>query len=85
MTLTGSKVDYSEHERALFAAVSEHRGPVSTSDLIHLSRGFHKRQSILASLSTLGRKIEVNKERFRLRRSKQRGPHPIEWWLEKRK
>jgi hypothetical protein len=86
MTLEGSKVNYSERERELFAAIAK-RNRLTTTDLLKLkpSNSFHKYQSMLSSLVLLSRKIAANDERFRLHRSKQRGPYPIEWWLEKKR
>jgi hypothetical protein len=84
MKLEGSRVNYSERERALFNVLTK-KGRVSTKILARLSDSFYKNQSIVSSLVILGKKIDANKEHFHLRHSKRRGPHPIEWWLEVRR
>ena len=81
----GDKIGYSERERRLFRVIAG-RVRITTSDLggKGLSESFHARQSIVASLVGLARKMEANRETLRLCRSERRGPHPSEWWLEAR-
>jgi hypothetical protein len=78
----GVKIGYSERERLLFKAIARKR--VTTIDLVELSNSFHARQSIVAGLKGLAKKMEVNGEAYRLCRTERQGPHPTEWWLEAR-
>ena len=81
----GDKIGYSERERRLFRVIAG-RVRITTSDLVGkgLSESFHARQSIVASLVGLARKMDANRETHKLCRSERRGPHPSEWWLEAR-
>ena len=83
------KVRYSKGERRIFAALNSKKR-AHTEEVLNAIYGrggspFHGRQIVLGSLNSLLKKIDVNREKFRLRKGERSGPYSIEWWLEKRK
>lgn len=84
---------YSVSEKRLFALLSEE--PISSETLSekfyskHPEPGasqmpFHGRKIIIGMVTSIQRKMDVNKEPFRLVKSDPRGPYPINVWLEPR-
>jgi len=43
---------------------------------------FYGQQTIVGMLSTLARKVEINNESYRVRKSNRIGPKPISFWKE---
>ncbi len=77
-------VPYSEAERAAFKLLSSKKR-TTTSQVESLGKeDMFAANSLIGVLSTLARKVEINKEPFRVMKSRRRGPHPSEHWLEKR-
>jgi hypothetical protein len=42
----------------------------------------HRRISVLGLVNSLSEKVRRNKEPFRIRKTKRRGPHPVHVWVE---
>lgn len=88
--LVNKKVRYSKSERRAFTVLSRNGKPLSTVDLMErmyskgLRRPYHARQVVLGVLTSLGKKAHLNGEPFSVQRSRRKGPHPVEFWLERR-
>lgn len=84
--LTGSRVAYSPGERDVFSHLLEGR-PRDTGVLtgLHYALGevpFNGRRVVSGLLSSLARKVLLNREPFRVRSSPRAGPNPKTFWLE---
>lgn len=82
-------VKYSPGEKRLFALLPSDSTPVTSERLTaERYRGnsvpFNARKITIGLLSSLSRKIDRNKEPFKLIKGPRAGPHSIELWLEKR-
>lgn len=42
----------------------------------------YAQNSVVSVLNNLTRKVRRNRERFRIRKSRRAGPHPIKFWIE---
>jgi hypothetical protein len=85
----GATVNYSDMERAVFGIIPKDGVSVSTDQLTEMfyydkETPFNARQRIISALRQLMRKIDHNKEPFRLLTSGRRGQQPMEVWIEKR-
>lgn len=84
--LTGSRVAYSPGERDVFSHLAVDR-PRDTGVLtgLHYALGqvpFNGRRVVSGLLSSLARKVVLNREPFRVRSSPRAGPNPKTFWLE---
>lgn len=89
LAVNGSRARYSRNERRLFEFLPKDGTRISTITLgQRLARKpdgpFYARQVALSAVKSLMRKIDKNKEPFRLRATRARGPVPLEFWLEPR-
>lgn len=79
---------YSVSEKRLFEFILD-RYPTSSEELTRKFYGknavpFHSRKIIIGMITSIQRKMDANKEPFRLVKSDPRGPYPINVWLEPR-
>lgn len=83
-------VRYSDKEKAVFALLRRHGNrPVDTIKLLHSYYDgrpvpFNGQVALNGTIRSLVTKVERNKEPFRIRKSERRGPHPMEYWIEKK-
>lgn len=84
---TKEQVKYSPAELTILELLKK-GGRVNTNELIAKRYGkrlpFNAASNVRATLRTLKRKVEFNKEPFVIHNEGQVGPHPQEIWLEKR-
>lgn len=83
-------VGYSNRDRTLFSIISRN-GKISSVDI---TRKFYGRKSpiplngqriVYGDIRMLKKKIELNKEPFRIASTVRSGPIPMVFWIEKRK
>lgn len=84
------EVGYSPAEREVFDLLSfGERQSISSKELVEKRYGasapYHALSIVRAVVDSLSRKIEFNKEPFRLEKSDRHGPYPIYYWLEKKR
>ncbi len=84
-------VRYSRTEQQLFKLLPQNGKRITTEELIERvydgrkrARPLNPRQSMNSALTRLREKVLRNKEPFRIEKSELRGPHPAEWWIERR-
>lgn len=79
------RVRYSPGESSVLALLREDFGR-SSADLAKLhycgDGPFNGQRVVVGLLSSLARKVVLNGEPFRVRRSPRRGPHPVYFWRE---
>jgi hypothetical protein len=85
-----SKLRYSEAEQKLLDLIPTNGKMITTEELAakRYSREevpFNSRAIVLATLTQLIRKVDANRENFKIRKGKRRGPMPSEIWVERRK
>jgi len=81
------RVKYSKGERRVFKFLSYDRKSSTRIISQHYrpdNRPYNARKAVTCLLTSLGRKLDYNKEPFRLMASPRNGPHAVEYWLEKR-
>lgn len=82
------KMNYSPAETKLLGILRKRKAPVNSVDLCALyyekKIPFHGQRQIIASMRGLMRKIDFNREPFRIEKSERRGPHPIEFVLKQK-
>ena len=82
------KVKYSRGEQACFKALGAK--PRSSTDVVNAvyktskEVPYNGRKIVIGMLASLRRKMLANKEPFKLMNTERQGPHPIEFWLEKK-
>lgn len=81
------KVSYSPFEQKVFAAL-QLKVPKSTVDITDevytpRERPHNARQSVLGALISLSKKVRKNREPFAVKKSERKGPHPVNFWIEK--
>lgn len=81
-----ARIRYSPSERRAFAALRGRRR-INTKDIarsVYNGRREprHAVTTTVGTLKSLQLKVKLNKETFRIMRSKRRGPHPVEFWIE---
>jgi hypothetical protein len=88
MNLRTKKVDYSYSplERKIFSLLN--KKPKSTVDITdefygRKRRPYNARQSVLGALDKLAEKTKKNQEPFTIVKSARKGPHPVDFWIEK--
>lgn len=84
-----NKVRYSELEKRMFDAIPK-RGRINTTDLIEIywdrsERPRNDRVAAMGCLRSLKKKINDNREPFKLNTSRRAGPKPLDVWFEKRR
>lgn len=80
------KFRYSKGERRAFdtlSGIKRDTNALTTDFYIGRRKPGHGRIIVIGTLKGLAVKLKKNKEPFRVMRSKQNGPWPIEFWLEK--
>lgn len=80
------KVKYSNGEIAVFKALSAKAlSSTDIMDKIYYTKNdvpHNGRKILIGQITSLRRKIQTNREPFKLSSTKRRGPHPMEFWLE---
>jgi hypothetical protein len=84
------KLKYSESEQKLLNLIPKNGNTITTEELTKKRYRseeipFNSRAIIGATLTQLIRKVDRNKENFRIRKGRRRGPMPSEVWVERRK
>jgi hypothetical protein len=90
MIKNANKMKYSNSEQKLLDLIPTDGTPISTEELaVKRYEGekvpFNSRGIVLATLSQLIRKVDHNKENFKIRKGRRMGPIPSEIWVEKRR
>lgn len=82
-------VKYSPSERLLFNLLPKDGKTINTEELtkqFYRKRGqtipVNGRVTVTGTLAKLGQKAVLNREPFKIRRTKRSGPNPIEAWVE---
>lgn len=82
------KVKYSKGEVAAFKVLSTTpRSSTMILEKVYPKTGpayFNGRKILIGTLKSLRRKIQTNREPFKLASSERNGPHPMEFWLEEK-
>jgi len=83
------KCSYSRLELAALEAMKNRTTPLNTLEIVdRIYRGrkppFNARQSVIALMTALQRKLFENGESFALVRTEREGPHPVSFWLAKK-
>lgn len=81
------KIKYSKGEKRIFLLLGD--GKKSSTKLIGehykaVDEPYNARKIVVGLLASLAKKINYNKEPFRLLSSPRSGPHAIDFWLEKK-
>ena len=83
-------VPYTLKERNLFRLLPQDGKRISTTQLAR--RYYHSSQMpmnanvlVVNGVRALKEKVDKNREPFRVRKTARAGPHPIEYWVEKRR
>jgi hypothetical protein len=89
-TAMAHKLRYSEAEQKLLDLIPTNGKMITTEELAlkrysHEEVPFNSRAIVLATLTQLIRKVDANRENFKIRKGKRRGPMPSEIWVEKRR
>lgn len=84
------KIRYSEGEQKLLDLIPLNGSIVTTAQLVEKRYAnedvpFNSHSIVNTTLTQLMRKVDRNRENFRIRKGKRRGPMPSEVWVEKRK
>jgi hypothetical protein len=90
MSKDNHKIKYSNSEQKILDLIPRDGTPISTEELaVRRYEGekvpFNSRGIVLATLSQLMRKVDHNRENFRIRKGRRMGPIPLEIWVEKRR
>ena len=85
MKLNGTEVRYSPQEKKMFDVLSTK--PQSTLVLTERlyrsrTRPFNSRQTVIAAIRSLSKKLAANKEPFVIKQTKHAGPRPMSFWVE---
>lgn len=90
-TRSEQRVSYSPSEVSLLKLLPDDGRRVSSEELTRhhyrgeRSRPFHARKAVVAVMSSLIVKVKQNREPFIIKRTDRSGPHPIQFWKEKRR
>jgi hypothetical protein len=84
------KIKYSDSEQRLLDLIPLNGTSITTEQLAEKRYAneevpFNSRAIVNATLTQLMRKVDRNKENFKIRKGKRRGPMPSEVWVEKRR
>lgn len=88
LTENGTKY-YSRAQQILFSFVPKDGTRITSRELAEKKKKAERwnidfpRNAVITTMGHLMKNIIVNRERFRIRKSKPRGPHMAEFWLEK--
>lgn len=80
---------YSKSERLLFKFVPKSGAKITSEELVRRRKEAENwsianpRNVVITQMRSLIEKIDGNREPFRLKKSPQLGPYPIEYWIEK--
>jgi hypothetical protein len=90
MIKNANKMKYSSSEQKLLDLIPTDGTSISTEELADKRYEgeevpFNSRGIVLATLSQLIRKVDHNKENFKIRKGRRMGPIPTEIWVEKRR
>ncbi len=84
--LSGSRVSYSPGEEQVFSFLKEFMArDTEVLTRLHYGMGerpFNGRRVVVGLLSSLARKVVLNREPFRIRSTPRAGPVPKSFWLE---
>jgi hypothetical protein len=82
----GRAIKYSDRERDIFRLLPQDGKTIDTNKLV---QRYYRKQipnhpgaTIIGTMRSFMRKIERNKEPFRIKKSVRAGPYPIEFWIE---
>ena len=81
---------YADGEVTLFAFLPQNGSRINSKELMVLRKKAnrwhpgHPLNVISGVMRSLRKKIDENGEKFRLCKTAQSGPHPVEFWLERR-
>jgi len=91
-SLEPDKINYSVSERELFRLLPKNGSKISSTKLTELKMKMlgdwdveHPQKNVTIAMTSLRKKVEVNREAFRICRTKRCGPHPIQYWVEWKK
>jgi hypothetical protein len=81
-------INYTTGEREFFKLIPR-SGKITSAEIAEKkwpkgTMPFHGRKSVIGAMTNLIEKTNRNKEPFRILKTKRRGPHPMEFWLEER-
>jgi hypothetical protein len=84
------KMKYSDSEQRLLNLIPTDGRQITTEQLAAKRYAkeevpFNSRAIVNATLTQLMRKVDINRENFKIRKGKRRGPAPSLVWVEKRK
>lgn len=81
------KTRYSKSEQKIFKMLGSNRkSSMDISEKYFFGDiPLHGRKVVIGLLTGLRRKVELNKEPFRIRATRRAGPRPCEFWVEKMK
>ena len=87
--VTKRTVSYSRSENRMLEILQRQKRPITTIDMIDLFykgriQPLNARSSVYGIARSLQNKVDINKERFRIALSENRGPHPSEIQIERR-
>src|SRR5262245_28271209 len=89
--LSQGKTPYSKGEQTLFSLMPKDGTEITSAELARLReeqdggwRVDNPRRTVLLQMKTLMRKVTDNKEAFRIKKGKQRGPYPVWFKIEDR-
>ena len=88
MKLTGTVVKYSPQEKKIFAALrTKPQNTLVLKDRLYTSKAaapFNSRQTVIAAIRSLSKKLDANKEPYVIKQTKHAGPHPMSFWIEQK-
>lgn len=79
---------YSQNQARLMKVLKEFGGnPADSKSIVELHYNGRERpktaqNAVVSVLNSLIPKVRRNKERFRIRKTYRRGPHPIQYWIQ---
>lgn len=79
-------VKYSPGEKKIFTLLPAKQKTTSDIAIDYYGKGkvpYHGRQIVVGLLSSLQRKVRLNREPFRIMKTKRSGPIPMSFWVEK--
>lgn len=84
--MASSEPKLSRREQELFELLPADGGRISSADLVTKFYGhqppLYARQNVVAVMHALMLKFDRSDSQRRVRQSKRRGPHPVEYWVE---
>lgn len=88
----GTKAQYSERERNLFSLIPSDGSRVSSKIIIEKywknagrDEPYNAHITAMGSIRSLKKKMRDNGEKMIVRTSQQRGPYPVDVWIEKQR